>query len=381
MKKIFSLCVVGALLTPITSQADEVFLTDLVIQGNGCVGPECGSAEYFADNTLKIKSTQPNILFEDTSPQGVAPSNDWQIQINNDLTENDNTFSINDVTAGTTPFTIEAGAPTESFYINSYGNLGIGTSFPVRELHLVDRNSPGIRLEQDDSGGFVRQSWDIFGNEGQFSIYDATTHTTPFIVESNSPTNALTLTHTGSVGIGTYDPLAQLHIANSDETTATRNLLRLENNGGSSIMFIDNSLKSKWAMKNKGDRFLVTKVGTGKNEFMLSKTGNLKISGALIETSDRNAKTDIQPVNPQKVLEKAVNLKISTWRYKTDPVDVYHMGPMAQDFYGAFGLGSSEKTISTLDTSAVALASIQALYEKLEILKAKLKKLEEEKQL
>jgi hypothetical protein len=40
-----------------------------------------------------------------------------------------------------------------------------------------------------------------------------------------------------------------------------------------------------------------------------------------------------------------------------------HIGPMAQDFYGAFGLGDDEKYISTLDADGVALAGVQALYE------------------
>jgi hypothetical protein len=37
---------------------------------------------------------------------------------------------------------------------------------------------------------------------------------------------------------------------------------------------------------------------------------------------------------------------------------------MAQDFYTAFGLGDSERHITTIDADGVALASIQALYER-----------------
>jgi len=42
------------------------------------------------------------------------------------------------------------------------------------------------------------------------------------------------------------------------------------------------------------------------------------------------------------------------------------MGPMAQDFYAAFGLGGSDTTITTVDPDGVALAAIQGLNEKLE---------------
>ena len=37
------------------------------------------------------------------------------------------------------------------------------------------------------------------------------------------------------------------------------------------------------------------------------------------------------------------------------------MGPMAQDFYAAFGLGLGDKTIDTIDPDGVALAAIQGL--------------------
>jgi prefoldin subunit 5 len=39
------------------------------------------------------------------------------------------------------------------------------------------------------------------------------------------------------------------------------------------------------------------------------------------------------------------------------------MGPMAQDFYSIFRLGTDDKTISTIDLDGVALVSIQALYQ------------------
>ena len=45
---------------------------------------------------------------------------------------------------------------------------------------------------------------------------------------------------------------------------------------------------------------------------------------------------------------------------------VRHLGPMAQDFKAAFGLGNDEKMIGYLDENGVALAAIQGLNEKVE---------------
>ena len=49
---------------------------------------------------------------------------------------------------------------------------------------------------------------------------------------------------------------------------------------------------------------------------------------------------------------------------------------MAQDFYTAFKLGSSDKSIASIDASGVALAAIQGLYNKLEEKEARIKALE-----
>jgi hypothetical protein len=38
-----------------------------------------------------------------------------------------------------------------------------------------------------------------------------------------------------------------------------------------------------------------------------------------------------------------------------------HLGPMAQDFHVAFGLGEDDKHISTVDEEGVALSAIKAL--------------------
>ena len=38
-----------------------------------------------------------------------------------------------------------------------------------------------------------------------------------------------------------------------------------------------------------------------------------------------------------------------------------HLGPMAQDFHAAFGLGHTPKGISSIDTGGVALAAIKGL--------------------
>lgn len=82
-------------------------------------------------------------------------------------------------------------------------------------------------------------------------------------------------------------------------------------------------------------------------------------------TSDRDRKENFSDVDSQSVLQKVIDLPISQWNYKSD-ADTPHMGPMAQDFYAAFGVGPDDKHISTVDVDGVALAAIQGLNRKLE---------------
>ncbi|OFW35043.1 MAG: hypothetical protein A3J28_14140 [Acidobacteria bacterium RIFCSPLOWO2_12_FULL_60_22] len=55
-------------------------------------------------------------------------------------------------------------------------------------------------------------------------------------------------------------------------------------------------------------------------------------------------------------------IPMETWNYRSQDTSIRHMGPMAQDFRAAFGLGEDDKHISTVDADGVALAGVQALY-------------------
>jgi hypothetical protein len=80
--------------------------------------------------------------------------------------------------------------------------------------------------------------------------------------------------------------------------------------------------------------------------------------------SDRALKENVEPVSPEEVLEKVAALPIARWNFKGES-GTSHMGPMAQDFHAAFGLGSDDKHIATVDADGVALAAIQGLNQKL----------------
>ncbi|NOZ26546.1 MAG: hypothetical protein GXP39_00650 [Chloroflexi bacterium] len=101
-------------------------------------------------------------------------------------------------------------------------------------------------------------------------------------------------------------------------------------------------------------------------------------SGSWRSLSDRNMKENVVPVDREDVLEKVAWLPISTWNYKSQDDSIRHMGPMAQDFYAAFGLGEDDAYIGTIDADGVALAAIQGLYDRNKALEGRVRALERE---
>ncbi|MCL4178869.1 MAG: tail fiber domain-containing protein [Verrucomicrobia bacterium] len=121
---------------------------------------------------------------------------------------------------------------------------------------------------------------------------------------------------------------------------------------------------------------------TNANEFAVRARGGVRFvsavdgngdsaSGVVLEPgegswstlSDREAKVNFTPIQPGAILEKVVALPIQTWSYQGQLEPVRHLGPVAQDFHNAFGLGGDSRRITTVDADGVALAAIQGLHE------------------
>jgi hypothetical protein len=90
----------------------------------------------------------------------------------------------------------------------------------------------------------------------------------------------------------------------------------------------------------------------------LTKTFTQTVTGV----SDAAQKENRDPVDERQVLDDMLEIPIETWNYIADPDENRHMGPMAQDFFSAYGLGEDDR-LSAMDVQGVALASIQALHE------------------
>jgi hypothetical protein len=114
---------------------------------------------------------------------------------------------------------VDAGAVANSLRVASNSNIGLGTATPVLDLHVNTTDTPAFRLEQNNSGGFTAQTWDIAGNEANFFVRDVTSGSRlPFRIRPGAPTSSIDIAASGNVGLGTAGPNARLDIKQAAET-------------------------------------------------------------------------------------------------------------------------------------------------------------------
>ena len=200
----------------VSATEEQTFVTDVEIQGSLCVGFDCTTSESFGFDTLRLKENNLRIHFNDTSASASFPTNDWRIVANDTTNGGANYLGIEDSNAGRMPFRVEAGAPANTLYVEADGDVGIKTANPVVDLHVVEGNTPTLRLEQDGSDGFQAQTWDVAGNEANFFIRDVTNGSKlSFRIRPGAPESSIDIAANGDVGIGTSSPQEDLHIRNT----------------------------------------------------------------------------------------------------------------------------------------------------------------------
>lgn len=273
---------------------DQVIPDDLIVQGSLCVGFDCVNNESFGFDTIRLKENNTRIKFEDTSV-GSFPTNDWQLTANDSASGGASKFSIEDITGSKVPFTITAGATTNSIFVDSTGRVGLRTSTPVLDLHANTSNTPAIRFEQNNSGGFTAQTWDMAGNEANFFIRDVTGGSKlSFRIRPGAPTSSLDISADGDIGIGTASPGHHLHVQGTGiQTIAVEST---QNGNNAQMIFIGKSAGGTAQQWQLGENLATT---AGNFELFDSTAAQSRI---LVNTSGRvgigtTAPTDTLSVN------------------------------------------------------------------------------------
>ncbi len=277
---------------------DDVIITNTGTSNNGslCVGLYCIVGESFGFDTIRLKTGNCRIHFEDTTSSTTFPTRDWRITINDSTSGGGDRFSIDDIDGGTTPFTIEGSAPDNSLYVDDEGNIGLGTSTPQKQVHITSGNTPTIRFEQDGSiSGFDPQTWDVAGNEANFFIRDVTnSNAVPFKIKPGAPTSSIYIAASGRIGLGASSPSAPLHVGSGVPEGTGNSMVLIQRSGDLAFQLDNTDVTGFWNFSNalNESEFRISRSGTGQKEMVLTENGDLTITGTLITSGSCSAGCD-----------------------------------------------------------------------------------------
>jgi hypothetical protein len=360
----------------ISRTLDFVINDDLIVDGSACIGFDCVNGESFGFDTLRLKENNLRIKFDDTSVAAQYPRNDWQLTANDSANGGASKFSIDDISGNRTPFTVEANARSHSLYVDD----GL-------EIHVIDGDTPGLRLQQDGSSGFAPQTWDVAANETNFFIRDVTNGSQlPFRIRPDAPTNSIFIDVDGDIGLGTSSPDASLHIEQVSDTdgiylnsnSSTDAVIKIEKDTYSiGKMTAGNAAVQVGSFSDHKVHFVTgattTKritiddtngyVGIGDTtpsypiEVGIANGAYLTTTGNWTSTSSRELKENIRNLTADKALEALKGLTPVQYNYKVDKEEGY-VGFIAEDVPELVAL-KERKGLIALEMTAILTKVVQ----------------------
>ncbi|MGR3381616.1 hypothetical protein [Roseovarius indicus] len=209
-------------LLPAPSSAEVLSSSNPTIVTNLCVGFDCANNESFGNridlSRLRLKNFETSIEFVDSSTASGFATTDWTLRANEGGNGGLNGFSIVDATNGSAPFTIEASALSNSLYVASEGDIGLGTSLPQAPLHLETSADAGIRINR--SG--MSQAYEmLIDGLSDFVILDVDAGTGPFVIRDGGvPNYSFDLTPTGMILNRLQNSTFNLRYSSADNVNA-----------------------------------------------------------------------------------------------------------------------------------------------------------------
>ncbi|MCP5048100.1 MAG: tail fiber domain-containing protein [bacterium] len=335
------------------------YIDDMVVNSSLCVGNSCTCNYSFGLDTLVFMETALRVFYNDTSVSPY-PRNDWRILINDISSGGASYYSVEDATADRRVFTLEAGARTNSLYVDDNGRVGFGTSTPAEDLHIVVGDTPTIRLEQDSSSSFTPQTWELAGNEGNFFIEDVTANEMPFRIQPGAPENSIGIKSNGRVGFGTWSPSFPLHLLTDSSTNASMVLQRTS--GSQAIVTGGNSGVNMGSQSNHELRFVtnaVTRMTLNTSGGITMATGGgtyNQATGQWVNGSSRAYKENINELTSESAMDAINKLKPVTFNFKKS--DEHQVGFIAEEVPELVAQ-KNRKGLSPMDIVAVLTKVVQ----------------------
>jgi len=167
--------------------------------------------------------------------------------------------------------------------------------------------------------------------------------------------------------LGAMVPGGSLNAARGSYSLAAGRLARANHHGSfvwsdeaaSSTESVYTSAANQFRVRARGGTWFFSNAGMTTGAYLAPGSNSWE------SACDSMTKEDFRPVDRKALLDKVAALRVRDYKMKDQNDGTRHIGPVAQDFYNAFGDGGTETGINLADADGVALAAIQALYDEL----------------
>ncbi len=323
--------------------------------GNTFLGQNAGNLAM----TGSSNSAMGNGALDSDTTGGSNTASGWGALANNS-TASDNTATgftalINNTTGASNTAT---GSGALSF--NTTGNQNTANGFNALQFNTTgnQNTATGSNALSSNTNGFNNTA---VGNSALLSNTSGGGNTASGWFALSNNTTGLDNTAIGRAALSNNQ-------TGSDNTAIGRNALASNTTG------ILNTAIGDGADISAGNLNNATAIGASarvdaSNKIRLGSTTVTVIEGqvAYSFTSDKNKKENFRPVDGEQVLNKIGGLNLTSWNYIChDPRQFRHYGPVAQEFFAAFGhdgLGTvgTPTTINSGDMEGILMIAVQAL--------------------
>lgn len=202
-----------------------------------------------------------------------------------------------------------------------------GENFGFDTVRIKENNLRIHFQDTSNSGSFPSNDWRLVANDSSnggdnyFAIEDSTAGRVPFRVDAGAPADSLRVDSGGDVGIGTANPIVELHTVDGDTPT-----VRLEQNGSSGFT------AQTWDVAGNETNFFIRDVTNGsrlsfkikpgapENSFFIASDGDIGLgtaspsSGVHLRRTTGDAEVRVEASNATTA-QARISLQNSTREY------------------------------------------------------------------
>jgi len=283
--------------------------------------------------------------------------------------QNNTTGSDNTAMGTNALFFNTTGIENTAMGTNALSDNTTGSQNTATGIQALENNTTGIENTATGAGALLANTTGHFNTaSGRDALRSNTTGNSNVAIGRTALGDTTTGTNNTANGDG-----ALASNTTGFWNTATGTLTLLSNTTGS-----QNTAMGMFANVSTGNLTNATAIGfaaqvNASNKVRIGNRSVTRIEGQVSFTSvsDRNQKENFKPVDGEEVLEKIREIPVQSWNYiGHDPKEFRHYGPVAQDFFAAFGhddIGTvgSPTTINSGDMQGILMIAVQALEKRL----------------